>query len=71
MRKLLVTLDDEADTLLAKEKNQTAVILEAVKLYKNNITTDKLEGMRATYVTIVKLLKEIDSKIDYIAARVQ
>lgn len=70
MRKLLVTLDDELDTLLSKYPNQNEVVREATRLYIGDITTDTLEGLRASYVLITKHLKEIESKIDYIGGRV-
>lgn len=69
VRKLLITLDDETDNLLQGEQNQNETVRKAVRLYKSDITTDTLEGIRLSYKIITKALKEIDSKIDYLAGK--
>lgn len=66
MKKLLVVLDDETANLLAHEKNKSATVREAIKYIKLDITPETLEGIRLTYVTLTKAIKELDSKIDYL-----
>lgn len=67
MKKLLLTLDDETFNLLAKEKNKSQTIRDSIKIYKSDISTDTIQGFRAAFVLIKEQLKEIDSKIDYLA----
>lgn len=67
MRKLLVTLDDDLSKELAKYPNQNEIVRKALRLYIGDITTDTVEGLRASYEIITKYLKEIDSKIDYLS----
>jgi metal-responsive CopG/Arc/MetJ family transcriptional regulator len=69
MRKLLVTLDDELSTLLEGYPNQNEIVRKALRLYIGNISTDTVEGLRASYQMIIKQLKEIDSKVDYLAKK--
>ena len=69
MRKLLVTLDDDLSNLLAKYPNQNEIIRQSLRLYISDITPDTIEGLRASYTKVAKALKEIDSKVDYIAGK--
>lgn len=71
MRKLLVTLDDELSKVLEGFPNQNEIVRKATRLYTSNITTDTVEGLRASYTIITKTLKELDAKIDYIASKLQ
>lgn len=71
MKKLLVILDDETYHLLEKEKNKSAVVREAIKYIKQDITPDTIDGMRKSYAVLAKAIKELDSKVDFIAKRVQ
>lgn len=78
MRKLLVTLDDELDNWLSGHINQTEVIREALRVYKGDIKTPTLDGIKQAFnqsqrnTAIIKdYLKEIDSKLDYIASRLE
>ena len=71
MKKLLIIFDDETANLLAKESNMSQVVRDATKLYIEHISTDTVEGLRASYKTIAKALQEMDSKIDYIAGKIQ
>lgn len=71
MKKILVSFDDELANLLAKEKNMSEAIRKGTELYILHIVPDTLKGLRASYVQIFKQLKELDSKLDYIAKRIQ
>ena len=71
MRKLLVTLDDDLSNLLAKYPNQNEIVRESLRLYIGDITTDTRANLVAALKLIAKTTKEIESKVDYIAARVQ
>jgi len=70
MKKKLLTLDDETADLLAKYPNQSQVAREAIKLYLGYILPDNIDGMRAGYEKLFKQIKEIESKIDYLARKV-
>lgn len=62
MRKLLVTLDDELDTLLAGAPNQSEVVRNALRLYMYDISTpDTIAGLRESYK---KLQSYMQSKFE-------
>ncbi len=67
MRKLLVTLDDDLDERLKHVVNQNEVVRVALRLYLAEDVGSSLDGLRAGYAILAKALKEIDSKIDYLA----
>lgn len=71
MRKLLVALDDDLDKVLRGVPNQSLVVREALKLYMCDISTETVEGMRASYSIIGKKLKEIEDILNFIARKVQ
>lgn len=71
MKKLLVVLDDETSKVLEREINKSRFVREAVKYVSMDITPDTIEGMRSSYLMVAKQLKEIDSKLDYIAGRIK
>lgn len=71
MKKLLVVLDEETANLLAKEKNKSETVRQAIKYIKLDITPETVEGMRKSYIAVVRMLKELDSKIDFIAKKIQ
>ena len=71
MKKLLVVLDDETANLLESKRNKSQFIRESVKYMSMDISTDTIEGMRKSYKAVVRKLEDMDSKIDYIAKRVQ
>lgn len=66
MNKLLIVLDEESSHLLKDIPNKSENIRQAIKLYNGHILPDTAEGLRASYKIIVKSLKEIDSKLDYL-----
>lgn len=67
MKKLLIVFDEETASLLEAYPNKSEIIRQATKLYIEHISTDTVEGMRASYKIINKQLREVDSKLDYIA----
>lgn len=67
MKKLLIVLDDETASLLANDKNKSETVREAIKYIKLDITPDTVDGLRKTYLTLIKAVREMDSKIDYLA----
>lgn len=71
MKKLLVVLDDETANLLSKEKNKSETVRQAIKYIKMDITIDKLEDLRKSYQILTKAIVDMDSKIDYIAKKIQ
>lgn len=68
MRKLLITLDDELDKELAQYPNQNEIVREALRLYKLDISTDTIAGLRASYKQLLKVMDErftfYDAKFD-------
>jgi len=62
MRKLLITLDDDLDNLLRKYPNQNEVVREALRVYKLDISTDTIAGMRKSYLVLKKFM---ESKFEY------
>lgn len=77
MRMMHIRLDDDLANLLDKAPNKSEIVRQALKLYLEGIQTGKLDGMRAAFAyltkqndALTKLLKDMDSKLDYIGARV-
>lgn len=58
MRRLVVNLDDDLDLWLTGKVNQNDTVRKALKLYKGDITTDTVEGMRVAYARIIQLLQK-------------
>ncbi len=58
MKKILVAFTDEQAKVLAKQVNMSATVRSAVDIYIESISTDTLEGMRASYETIAKAIKQ-------------
>lgn len=78
MRKLLVTIDDELEPLLAKFPNQGGIMREATKLYIGHILPETADGLRTSYEIVGKRLEavndkinDINQKLDYLASKVQ
>ena len=40
-------------------------------MYIESIPTDTVESMKASYKILIRVIKELDSKIDFIARKVQ
>lgn len=78
MIKKLIVFDDDTAHLLEDFPNQSQVVREATKLYIEHILPDTVEGMRTSYkilgvavANLKKDLREVDSKLDYIAGRLK
>lgn len=67
MKKLLVIFDDDTAKELEKHPNMSEIVRNATQLYIQHILPDTTGGIRSSYKLIADTLKEIDSKIDYIA----
>lgn len=62
MRKLLLTLDDDMDKELATFPNQSEILREAFRIYKLDMSTDTVAGMRQSYK---QLRKYMETKFEY------
>lgn len=71
MKKLLISFDDDTANLLSKQKNMSAFVRDAVKVYTSDISTDTLASIKTSYAAIGTAIKELDSKLDFIARKVQ
>lgn len=69
MKKLLIAFDDDTAHLLKQYPNMSEIVRTATQLYIGHILPDTVEGLRASYKIIGKQLKEIDSKINYLARK--
>lgn len=69
MRKLLVTLDDDLDKVLAQYPNQNQIVREALKLYNGDITTDTIAGLRKSYDNLLRYTKSKHEYYDQVFAR--
>lgn len=58
MRRLVITLDDDLDLWLAKQINQNETVRKALELYKGDITTDTVQGLRQSYAVLLKSFDE-------------
>lgn len=71
MKKKLIVLSDELAKELEPFPNQSDVIRKSLEFYIGHITPDTVDGLRAAYKIITLKLKEIDSKVDYLAGKVK
>ena len=69
MRKLLVTLDDELDEVLARYPNQNEVVREALRLYNGDIRTDTIAGLRQSYKALLDYTKSKHEHYDSVFER--
>ena len=60
MRRLIVNLDNTLDEWLAGQTNQNETVRKALMLYKGDITTDTIQGLRKSYQTVLDKLEEHD-----------
>lgn len=82
MRKLLITLDDELDNLLAGAPNQSEIVRNALRLYMHDISTpDTIAGLRESYSKLQSYMQsksenydrsfaKLDKLIEYLETRV-
>lgn len=69
MRKLLITLDDEMDKVLAQYPNQNQIVREALRLYNGDITTDTIAGLRQSYKNLLEYTKSKHEYYDQVFGR--
>lgn len=69
MKRVIISLEDEQFNLLKKKSNMSQTVRDSLQLYLSDITPDTVEGLRAAFTSLAKLTKEIDSKIDYLAGK--
>jgi hypothetical protein len=69
MRKLLVTLDDDLDKVLAKYPNQNETVREALRLYNGDITTDTIQGLQRSYKILLDYMKQKHEYYDTVFQR--
>jgi hypothetical protein len=67
VKKKIIIFDDESCKVLEAQKNQSEYVRQAVKYMSMDITPDTIEGLRLSYSQIARMLKDIDSKLDYLA----
>lgn len=79
-RKILVTLDDDLDLWLAKQVNQNETVRNALSLYKGDISTDSLAGIKRSYGSLRSFMenkfdsydnsfRKLDRLVEYIETR--
>jgi len=71
VKKKIIVFDDESTKVLERQVNQSAYVREAVKYMSQDISTDTLKGIRRSYQSLAKLTQEINSKVDYIAKKME
>lgn len=70
MKNKLVSLPDELAKELEAFPNQNEIIRESLRLYIQHIDSNKLQGLQAAYKIIKLKLDEMDSKLDYLAKKI-
>lgn len=71
MKMVHIKLDDDLANLLERYPNKSEIIRQSLKMYIESIPTDTVESMKASYKILIRVIKELDSKIDFIARKVQ
>lgn len=69
MERLNIILDEETANLLKGSKNKSRTIREALKVYNQCITLDSMTTIKQVLIAQRDLIKELDSKMDYLAGR--
>jgi len=76
MKKILVSIDEDTANLLEGSVNKSETIRESIKVYKQYILPDSVDGFRVAFQMTAQNIKrldelmgEINSKIDYIARK--
>jgi metal-responsive CopG/Arc/MetJ family transcriptional regulator len=62
MKKILVALPDEMFKELDRHPNKSQAIRNALNIYNEHISTDTVDGLRRSYVTLQKYMER---KFDY------
>jgi len=69
VRKLLITLDDELDPWLAGQANQNQTVRNALLIYKGDISTDTVAGLRQSYKVLRAYMEDKFENYDQVFAR--
>lgn len=69
MERINIILDEETSNLLKGSKNKSKTIREALKVYNQCVTLDSMTTIKQVLITQRDLIKELDSKMDYLAGR--
>ena len=69
MERINIILDEETSNLLKGSKNKSRTIREALKVYNLCVTLDSMTTIKQVLIAQGELIKEIDSKLDYLAGR--
>lgn len=76
MKRISITVDDKTLNLLDGEVNKSETLRKALGVYNGAISPDTIQGFRVAFERILEKLelleeglKESDSKIDYIARK--
>jgi hypothetical protein len=54
MKRIIITIDDETAKVLAREKNQSAAVRDALKVYQSDVPTDTIGAMRTAFTALRK-----------------
>lgn len=71
MRRLVVNLDDDLDLWLGKQVNQNETVRKALELYKGDITTDTIPGLRQSYAILRTMMEEKFEYYDMVFAQLE
>lgn len=66
MERINIILDEETSNLLRGKKNKSKYIRDCIRVYNQCVTPDTVELQTKMITRIGVLLKEIDSKMDYL-----
>ena len=70
MRKLLITLDDNLDPWLKRFPNQNEVVRKALAVYKEDITTDVVAGLRKAFRELKENQDRTNELLEKLVARI-
>ena len=70
MRKLLITLDDNLDLWLGSFPNQNEVVRKALAVYKEDITTDVVAGLRKAFRELKENQDRTNELLEKLVARI-
>lgn len=71
MIRMTFQVDDTISPLLQAEPNQSKLVRDLLRQHYSDIPTTVNDDIHHGMIAIYKLLKETDSKIDYIAGRLK
>lgn len=60
MKRVLIVLSDEQYKVLKQSPNMSDTVRKALEVYNGHITTDTVQGLRQSYIAVIKKLEEHD-----------